>query len=317
MADATYRLAGKRVYVAGHRGMVGSAIVRRLEREDCTVLQATRSELDLTSQAAVQAWFAANRPDAVFLAAAKVGGILANDTMPADFLYENLMIEANIIEAAHRNGVEKLVFLGSSCIYPKFARQPIAESELLEGALEPTNEWYAIAKIAGIKLCQAYRKQHGADFISAMPTNLYGTGDNYDLKTSHVLPALVRKVEEARAAGAPSITLWGSGTPLREFLHADDCADALVFLMRHYSGHEHVNVGSGAEISIRDLAQMIARASGYDGAIELDPSKPDGTPRKLMDSAKLRAMGWQPSIGLEAGIGRTLAEFRELQAKAE
>ena len=313
MADAIYRLAGKRVYVAGHRGMVGSAIVRRLEREDCTVLQATRSELDLTSQAAVQAWFAANRPDAVFLAAAKVGGILANDTMPADFLYENLMIEANIIEAAHRNGVEKLLFLGSSCIYPKFARQPIAESELLDGALEPTNEWYAIAKIAGIKLCQAYRKQHGADFISAMPTNLYGTGDNYDPQTSHVLPALIRKVEEARASGAPAITLWGSGTPLREFLHADDCADALVFLMQHYSGHEHVNVGSGEEISIRDLAQMIARAAGYDGAIELDPSKPDGTPRKLMDSAKLRAMGWQPTIGLEAGIERTVG--RNIRAK--
>jgi len=314
MADAIYRLAGKRVYVAGHRGMVGSAIVRRLEREDCTVLQATRSELDLTSQAAVQAWFAANRPDAVFLAAAKVGGILANDTMPADFLYENLMIEANIIEAAHRNGVEKLLFLGSSCIYPKFARQPIAESELLDGALEPTNEWYAIAKIAGIKLCQAYRKQHGADFISAMPTNLYGTGDNYDPQTSHVLPALIRKVEEARASGAPAITLWGSGTPLREFLHADDCADALVFLMQHYSGHEHVNVGSGEEISIRDLAQMIARAAGYDGAIELDPSKPDGTPRKLMDSAKLRAMGWQPTIGLEAGIERTVAEYGRITA---
>ena len=317
MADAPYTLAGKRVYVAGHRGMVGSAIVRRLEQEDCTVLQATRSEIDLTSQAAVQTWFAANRPEAVFLAAAKVGGILANDTMPADFLYENLMIEANIIDAAHRTGVEKLLFLGSSCIYPKFARQPIAESELLEGPLEPTNEWYAIAKIAGIKLCQAYRKQHGADFISAMPTNLYGTGDNYDLETSHVLPALVRKVEEARAAGAPSITLWGSGTPLREFLHADDCADALVFLMQHYSGHEHVNVGSGEEISIRDLAVMIAQASGYNGAIELDPSKPDGTPRKLMDSAKLREMGWRPNIGLQAGIARTVAEYGRIADSRE
>ncbi|MDP2120203.1 MAG: GDP-L-fucose synthase [Hoeflea sp.] len=311
MADVPYRLAGKRIYVAGHRGMVGSAIVRRLARETCIVLRASRAELDLTSQAAVQGWFAEHRPDAVFLAAAKVGGILANDTMPADFLYENLMIEANIIDAAHRTGAEKLVFLGSSCIYPKFARQPIAESALLTGELEPTNEWYAIAKIAGIKLCQAYRKQHGADFISAMPTNLYGTGDNYDLATSHVLPALIRKVQEAKAARAPAITLWGSGTPLREFLHADDCADALVFLMQHYSGHEHINVGSGEEISIRDLALMIAQASGYEGSIELDPSKPDGTPRKLMDSSRLRAMGWKPQIGLEAGIERTLAEFME------
>lgn len=311
MADVPYRLAGKRIYVAGHRGMVGSAIVRRLARETCIVLRASRAELDLTSQAAVQGWFAEHRPDAVFLAAAKVGGILANDTMPADFLYENLMIEANIIDAAHRTGAEKLVFLGSSCIYPKFARQPIAESALLTGELEPTNEWYAIAKIAGIKLCQAYRKQHGADFISAMPTNLYGTGDNYDLATSHVLPALIRKVQEAKAARAPAITLWGSGTPLREFLHADDCADALVFLMQHYSGHEHINVGSGEEISIRDLALTIAKASGYEGSIELDPSKPDGTPRKLMDSSRLRAMGWRPQIGLEAGIERTLAEFME------
>lgn len=317
MADTPYALAGKKVYVAGHRGMVGSAIVRRLATVGCTVLTATRSEVDLVRQASVESWFAKHRPDSVFLAAAKVGGILANDTMPADFLYENLMIEANIIHAAHKIGTEKLLFLGSSCIYPKFAEQPIPEDALLTGPLEPTNEWYAIAKIAGIKLCQAYRKQHGSDFISAMPTNLYGTGDNYDPQTSHVLPALIRKVHEAKAEDAPSITLWGSGTPLREFLHADDCADALVFLMQHYSGHEHVNVGSGHEITIRDLAVMIAEASGYRGSIELDPSKPDGTPRKLMDSARLRAMGWQPSIGLEAGIRRTLAEFRNLQSKAE
>lgn len=316
MAADPYSLAGKRVYVAGHRGMVGSAIVRRLAGEGCEILTATRSEVDLIRQDQVEAWFEANRPNAVFLAAAKVGGILANDTSPADFLYENLMIEANIIHASFRTGVEKLAFLGSSCIYPKFAAQPIKESELLEGALEPTNEWYAIAKIAGIKLCQAYRKQHGADFISAMPTNLYGTGDNYDLTTSHVLPALVRKVAEAKAAGAPSITLWGSGTPLREFLHADDCADALVFLMQHYSGHEHVNVGSGKEITIRDLAQLIATASGYEGSIELDPSKPDGTPRKLMDSGKLRALGWQPRIRLEDGIARTIEEFRAMEGKA-
>ncbi|MEP3438038.1 MAG: GDP-L-fucose synthase [Hoeflea sp.] len=317
MVEALYSLAGKRVYVAGHRGMVGSAIVRRLASENCTVLHATRSELDLTNQSAVQEWFAENRPEAVFLAAAKVGGIFANNTLPADFLYENLMIEANIIHAAHQNGVEKLLFLGSSCIYPKFAKQPIAESDLLTGPLEPTNEWYAIAKIAGIKLCQAYRKQHGADFISAMPTNLYGTGDNYDLQTSHVLPALIRKVHEAKSTGASSITLWGSGTPLREFMHADDCADALVFLMRHYSGYEHVNVGSGVEVTIRDLAVTIARSSGYPGSIELDPSKPDGTPRKLMDSAKLWAMGWKPKIGLEDGISRSVAEFAEIHLKAE
>ena len=315
MAEGLYSLSGKRVYVAGHRGMVGSAIVRRLARENCTVLTAMRGELDLTDQSAVEAWFAEHRPDAVFLAAAKVGGILANDTEPASFLYENLMIEANIIHAAHRQGVEKLLFLGSSCIYPKFAKQPIHESELLTGPLEPTNEWYAIAKIAGIKLCQAYRKQHGSDFISAMPTNLYGPGDNYDLATSHVLPALIRKVHQAKTDKAPSITLWGSGTPLREFLHADDCADALVFLMQHYSGDEHVNVGSGHEVTIRDLALMIAQASGYDGSIELDPSKPDGTPRKLMDSSKLNGMGWRPSIGLQQGIARTISEFRELAAR--
>jgi GDP-L-fucose synthase len=312
MADVPYALTGKKVYVAGHRGMVGSAIVRRLETEGCTVLTATRGEVDLERQVSVESWFAENRPDAVFLAAAKVGGIMANDTMPADFLYRNLMIEANIIHAAHNNGTEKLLFLGSSCIYPKFAEQPITEDALLTGPLEPTNEWYAIAKIAGIKLCQAYRKQHGADFISAMPTNLYGTGDNYDPQTSHVLPALIRKVRDAKANNAPSITLWGTGTPLREFMHADDCADALVFLMQHYSGYDHVNVGSGHEISIRDLALMIARASRYSGSIDLDRSKPDGTPRKLMDSGKLRALGWRPKIELEAGIARTIAEFVEI-----
>lgn len=314
MVDARYTLSGKRVYVAGHRGMVGSAIARRLAQENCQILAATRSELDLIDRAAVDRWFAKHRPEAVFLAAAKVGGILANDTLPADFLYENLMVEANVIDAAHQYGVEKLLFLGSSCIYPKFATQPIAESELLTGPLEPTNEWYAIAKIAGIKLCQAYRKQHGADFISAMPTNLYGTGDNYDLASSHVLPALIRKVCEAKATGAPSITLWGSGTPLREFMHADDCAEALVFLMRNYTGHEHVNVGSGQEVTIRDLAMMIARAAGYQGSIELDPSKPDGTPRKLMDSGKLNSLGWLPKISLEAGIARTVAEYEETPA---
>lgn len=314
MRCVTYDLTGKRVFVAGHRGMVGSAIVRRLAREGCEVLTATRAEMDLTQQAQVTAWFDAQRLDAVFLAAAKVGGIMANDTQPAEFLYENLMIEANIIHAAHTAGVEKLCFLGSSCIYPKFAPQPIPESALLEGALEPTNEWYAVAKIAGIKMCQAYRKQYGADFISAMPTNLYGTGDNYHPTNSHVLPALIRRVQEALAEGRESITIWGTGTPLREFMHADDCAAALVFLMQNYSGHEHVNVGSGQEVSILGLTQMVARLSGYAGAIETDPSKPDGTPRKLMDSAKLLGMGWQPEISLEDGIARTIAEFREMPA---
>ena len=292
--------------------MVGSAIVRRLKDEGCKVLTATRSELDLKNQAAVQEWFKANKPDAVFLAAAKVGGIFANDNFPADFLYDNLMIEANIIKAAFDVNVEKLLFLGSSCIYPKLADQPIKEEALLEGALEPTNEWYAIAKIAGIKLCQAYRKQHGVDYISAMPTNLYGTGDNYDLQTSHVMPALIRKIEEARNAGDPTVTMWGTGTPLREFMHADDCADALVFLMKEYSGHSHVNIGSGQEVSIMELMNMICAVSGYDGKIVKDLSKPDGTPRKLMDSEKLRKLGWQPEISLKEGLTRTIAEFRAL-----
>jgi GDP-L-fucose synthase len=309
MPDPAYSLAGKRVFVAGHRGMVGSAIVRRLEGEDCTVLTAGRAELDLTSQAAVAEWFAHKKPDAVFLAAAKVGGILANRDFPAEFLYENLMIEANVIHAAHAAGVEKLLFLGSSCIYPKFAEQPITEDALLTGPLEPTNEWYAVAKIAGIKLCQAYRRQHGDDFISAMPTNLYGPGDNYDLKTSHVLPALIRKAHEAKTAGAPSIELWGTGTPLREFMHVDDCADALVFLMQNYSGDEHVNVGTGSDLSILDLAKLVCKAAGYEGEIRLDPSKPDGTPRKLMSSKKLQALGWQPKIGLEDGIARVYRDF--------
>ena len=314
MAERLYSLAGKRVYVSGHRGMVGSAILRRLAEVDCEVLTATRAEADLTRQSEVEAWFEAHRPDAVFVAAAKVGGILANDTYPADFLYENLMIEANLIHAAHQTGVEKLMFLGSSCIYPKLAEQPMREDALLTGPLEPTNEWYAIAKIAGIKLCQAYRKQHGADFISAMPTNLYGTGDNYDLETSHVLPALVRKVIEARDGGRGEIEMWGTGSPLREFMHADDLADALIFLMEHYSDAPHVNVGSGQEISIRDLAGKIAQAAGFDGAIVHDTTKPDGTPRKLMDSDKLHALGWQAQIGLDEGLARCIKEYEAIQA---
>ncbi|WP_371155547.1 GDP-L-fucose synthase family protein [Jannaschia sp. 2305UL9-9] len=310
MAD--YDLSGKRVFVAGHRGMVGSAIQRRLAPEGCEVLTATRDQMDLTDQTQVRDWFAANRPDAAFLAAAHVGGIMANDTYPADFLYLNLMIEANVIHAAHQVGVEKLMFLGSSCIYPRLAPQPIPEDALLTGPLEPTNEWYAVAKIAGIKLCEAYRKQHGADFISAMPTNLYGTGDNYHPTNSHVLPALIRRFDAAVTEGAADVTIWGTGSPLREFMHADDCADALVFLMQHYSGAQHVNIGSGQEVSILDLARMVATATGFAGDVLTDPSKPDGTPRKLMDSGRLTAMGWCPSIPLAEGIARTVKEYRAL-----
>lgn len=300
--EVIFPLAGKRVWVAGHRGMVGSAIVRRLASEGCDVITAGREVIDLKRQDQVQAWMAKEKPDAIVLAAAKVGGILANDSFPADFLYDNLMIEANIIEAAHREGVAKLLFLGSSCIYPKFAEQPIREDSLLTGALEPTNEWYAIAKIAGIKLSQAYRKQHGSDFISAMPTNLYGQGDNFDLNSSHVMPALIRKAHEAKLAGAKTITIWGTGTPRREFLNADDCADACVFLMKTYSDFEHVNVGSGEDVTILELAQLVCDVVGFEGEIVKDTSKPDGTPRKLMSADKLRAMGWAPSIKLRKGI---------------
>ncbi|KXG85938.1 GDP-L-fucose synthase [Agrobacterium bohemicum] len=300
-----YDLQGKRVWVAGHRGMVGSAIVRRLQQEGCDILTVGRDEVDLRNQAQVSAWMTNNKPQAVFLAAAKVGGILANDTRPAEFLYENLMIEANIIEASYRAEVEKLLFLGSSCIYPKFADQPITEDALLTGALEPTNEWYAIAKIAGIKLTQAYRKQYGCDFISAMPTNLYGPGDNFDLTSSHVLPALIRKAHEAKTRGDKDMTIWGTGTPRREFLHADDCADALVFLMKNYSDESHVNVGSGEDISILDLTKLICEIVGFEGEIKHDLSKPDGTPRKLMSAEKLRTMGWEPKIGLSEGVNAT------------
>lgn len=287
-----YDLKGKRIFVAGHRGMVGSAVVRRLATEDCEVITAAREELDLVDQAAVNAWMQEQRPDAIVMAAAKVGGIKANNDFPVDFLYKNLMIETNIAQAAHEADVERFLFLGSSCIYPKFAPQPIPEDSLLTGALEPTNEWYAIAKIAGIKLMQAYRQQYGRDWISAMPTNLYGPGDNYDLNSSHVLPALLRKFHEAKAAGATSVELWGSGTPLREFMHCDDLADALVFLLKEYSGHSHVNVGSGTEVSIRALAETIARVVGYEAELVFDASKPDGTPRKLMDSTTLHRLGW-------------------------
>ena len=312
-----FELKGKRVWVAGHRGMVGSAIVRRLATEDCKIITATRADLDLKDSAAVRAFVADCKPDAIFLAAAKVGGILANDTMPADFLYDNLMIAANVTEAAYRSGVGKMLFLGSSCIYPKQAPQPILESALLTGPLEPTNEWYAIAKIAGIKLAQAYRKQHGCDFISAMPTNLYGPGDNFDLNTSHVLPALIRKAHEAKRAGADHIMIWGTGTPRREFLHADDCADACVFLMQRYSDHEHVNVGSDGDIAIFDLARLVCEVVGFEGEIRTDPTKPDGTMRKLMSSEKIRAKGWKPGIELIDGIRAVYAGAKtELDSNA-
>jgi GDP-L-fucose synthase len=305
MSEILYPLAGKRVWVAGHRGMVGSAVARRLAFERCEVITAERSEVNLTRQAEVEAWLKNARADAIVVAAAKVGGILANDTQPAEFLYQNLMIEANIVEAAHRFDVNRLLFLGSSCIYPKFAPQPITEDALLTGSLEPSNEAYAIAKIAGIKLCQAYRKQYGRDYISAMPTNLYGPGDNFDLNTGHVLPALIRKAHEAKSQGLRELTIWGSGTPRREFLHVDDCADALVHLLKVYSGNEHVNVGSGEDLTIRELSELVARVVGYSGRIVTDLSKPDGTPRKLMSGARLAGFGWKARKGLEAGIRET------------
>ena len=309
MAETEFSLQGKRVWVAGHRGMVGSALVRRLASENCEVLTVDRSIVDLRSQADVRSWVKAQAPEVVFLAAAKVGGILANDSFPADFLYDNLMIEANVIHSAFEAGVTKLIFLGSSCIYPKLAEQPLREDALLTGPLEPTNEWYAIAKIAGVKLCQAYRKQHGADFISGMPTNLYGPGDNYDLNASHVLPALIRKAHEAKLAKAATLTIWGTGAPLREFLHVDDCADAVVSLVKRYSAAEHINIGSGEEISIHELARLVAEVVGFEGQIVCDASKPDGTPRKLMDSRKLHALGWAPRIGLRSGIEAVYREF--------
>jgi GDP-L-fucose synthase len=304
-----YELTGKRVWVAGHTGMVGSALVRRLAREDCELITVTRSELDLRRQAEVNRFVADRRPDAIVLAAARVGGILANDTYPADFLYDNLLIETNVIGAAHAHDVGRLLFLGSSCIYPRLAPQPIVEEALLTGPLEPTNEWYAIAKIAGMKLVEALRKQHGRDYISAMPTNLYGPGDNFDPTTSHVVPALIRKAHEAKISGAASISVWGTGTPRREFLHVDDCADALVFLLKNYSAALHINVGSGDDLSILELTRLVCEAVGFEGEIVHDLSKPDGTPRKPMSAERLRAMGWAPTIGLEPGIAETYRWF--------
>lgn len=310
-SEVLFPLGGKRIWVAGHRGMVGSAIVRRLASEGCEVVAAARDVVDLKSPDQVNRFVAETKPDAIFMAAAKVGGILANATYPADFLYDNLMIAANITEAAYRGDVSKMLFLGSSCIYPKMAPQPIVETALLTGPLEPTNEWYAVAKIAGIKLAQAYRQQHGCDFISAMPTNLYGPGDNFNLNTSHVIPALIRKAHEAKITGANHITIWGTGTPRREFLHADDCADACVFLMKHYSAFEHVNVGSGEDLPIMDLTRLICEVVGFNGEIRTDSSKPDGTPRKLMSGDKLKQMGWRPQIDLRLGLETTVSTFRQ------
>lgn len=311
-----FSLENKRVFVCGHRGMVGSAVVRRLQNEGCELLTAGRDVLDLREQESVRGWFQANKPDVVILAAAKVGGILANSTYPADFIYDNLAMEVNVIDAAYRNGVDKLLYLGSSCIYPKFAPQPIPESALLTGSLEPTNEWYAIAKIAGLKLCQAYRQQYGADFISAMPTNLYGPGDNYDLAAGHVIPALLRKAHEAKKAKLSEIVIWGSGTPRREFLHVDDAASAIVHLVKSYSGAEHVNVGTGTDVTILELAKLICEVVGFDGAIMTDPSKPDGTPRKLLDISKLVASGWNPKFGLREGLADAYHWFQANEATA-
>ncbi|GHA84864.1 GDP-L-fucose synthase [Algimonas arctica] len=298
-----YDLTGKRVWVAGHRGMVGAALVRRLGSESVAeIITAGRDQVDLTRQDQVESWLGKTKPDAIIVAAAKVGGILANDTYPADFLYENLMIEANIIKAAADLGTEKMLFLGSSCIYPKFAEQPIKEESLLTGSLEATNEWYAIAKIAGIKLCQAYRKQYGHDFISGMPTNLYGPYDNFDLKSSHVLPALIRKADAAKTNDDDALEVWGTGTPKREFLYVEDLADACIFLLKNYSGYDHVNIGYGDDVTIRELAETVQRVVGFEGELRFDTSKPDGTPRKLMSSERLRSMGWTPTTDLETGI---------------
>ena len=301
-----------RIFVAGHRGLAGSAIVRRLEQLGYrNLLLRPRSELDLLSREAVESFFESERPEYVFLAAAKVGGILANSTYPADFLRDNLVVQLNVIDAAWRHGVKKLEFLGSSCIYPKFAPQPMREEALLTGELEPTNEWYAIAKIAGIKLCQAYWAQYGFHAISLMPTNLYGPGDNFDLTSSHVLPALIRKFHEAHIEERPDVTVWGSGRPRREFLHVDDLASAAVFLMNEYDEPEIINVGTGQDVTIGEVAQLVSRVTGYQGRLAFDASKPDGTPRKLLDISRLRALGWKPSISLEEGLCSTYEWFLE------
>jgi len=301
----------RKIFVAGHNGLVGSAICRRLRADDIEPLVASRSELDLTDQGAVTEWFDQHDVEQVYLAAAKVGGIHANDTYPAEFIRDNLVIQTNVIHAASQSGVDKLLFLGSSCIYPKLAEQPMSEDSLLTGPLEPTNEWYAIAKIAGIKMCQAYRKQYGFDAISVMPTNLYGPGDNFDLENSHVLPALIRKFHEAKESGANAVDVWGTGEPLREFLHVDDLADACVFLMQNYSSPDIINVGWGKDITIAELAELVKIIVGFDGPVVFDPSKPDGTPRKLLNTNRLQSLGWMPKISLADGVAETYAWFQE------
>lgn len=306
-----FALRGARIFVAGHRGMVGAACVRRLQAEGCDIVTADRAQLDLRRQAEVEAFMAAARPDAVIVAAAKVGGILANDTLPAEFLYDNLMIEANLIEAAHRAGVNRLLFLGSSCIYPREAPNPIPEHALLTGPLEPTNQWYAVAKIAGIKLCQAYRRQYGRDYISAMPCNLYGPGDYFHPERSHVIPALLQRFHAAARNGGEAVTCWGTGAPRREFMQVDDLADACAFLLRHHSAEEHVNIGTGADITIAELAQEIAAVTGFRGRIAWDATKPDGTMRKRMDVSRLAALGWTPRIGFREGLAATYRWFLE------
>ena len=307
--------ADSRIYVAGHAGLVGSAIGRRLEGAGYTnILTASRQQLDLRDQSEVSHWFKANRPEYVFLVAGTVGGIMANSTRPAEFIYDNLMIHGTVVHAAHEWDVTKLLYLGSSCIYPRQATQPITEDQLLTGPLEPTNEWYAIAKIAGIKLCQAYRQQYGRDFISAMPTNLYGPNDNFDLTSSHVLPALIRKFHDAKVTGSDTVEIWGTGSPMREFLHVDDLADACVHLMLHYSDHSHINVGTGVDLSIRDLAEKIRDLVHPSAQLRFDTTKPDGTPRKVLDVTRLTATGWRPSIDLDAGIATTYQWFLDQEA---
>ena len=305
MAESDFTLRGRRVFVAGHRGMVGSAIVRTLTRHDCEVLTVTRTELDLRRQEQVEAWMTAQRPDAVFLAAAHVGGILANDRRPAEFLFDNLAIQSAVIESARLAGVAKLVFLGSSCIYPRACLQPMPEEALLTGPLEPTNEWYAVAKIAGIKLCQAYRRQHGCNFISLMPANLYGPGDNFDLDSAHVVPALMRRMHEARADGRGEATVWGSGAPRREFLHVDDLAEAALFLMERYAGERPINVGTGRDLTIGALAEAIRGIVEFEGRLVYDRSKPDGAPRRLLDITRMNQLGWRAKIELRPGLART------------
>jgi GDP-L-fucose synthase len=317
MPPKIFDLTGKRIYVAGHRGMVGSAIVRRLVAVACDVITAGREEADLERQDQTERFLTATKPDVVIIAAAKVGGIHANKTYPAEFIADNLAIALNTIQGSYKCGVKKLLFLGSSCVYPKFARQPIKEEELLAGPLEPTNEWYAVAKIAGIKLCQAFRRQYGADFISLMPTNLYGPGDNYHPDDSHVLPALMRRVHEAKRERAPTVTVWGTGSPRREFLFVDDLADACVFVLEHYTGESHLNVGSDEEVTIADAANLIAKVIDYRGKFVFDASRPDGTPRKLLDSSKLIEMGWRARTSLREGLKRTYSDFiaqKELRA---